>query len=119
MSVLLELTGGNFYKFDLKYDFTNSLLTFNFNQFQVVVTDFSSINLGRVEVSKEVAGSRAMKFKLGSEGLVLDFSNSVNELITAKITVPCNFYSNSGVITKINEAMEKIESFLHSARIPV
>ncbi len=119
LSVLLELTGGNFYKFDLKYDFTNSLLTFNFNQFQVVVTDFSSVSLGRVEVSKEVAGSRAMKFNLGSEGLVLDFSNSVNELITAKITVPCNFYSNSGVITKINEAMEKIESFLHSARIPV
>lgn len=119
LSVLLELTGGNFYKFDLKYDFTNSLITFNFNQFQVVVTDFSSVSLGRVEVSKEVAGSRAMKFNLGSEGLVLDFSNSVNELITAKITVPCNFYSNSGVITKINEAMEKIESFLHSARIPV
>ena len=119
LSVLLELTGGNFYKFDLKYDFTNSLLTFNFNQFQVVVTDFSSVSLGRVEVSKEVAGSRAMKFNLGSEGLVLDFSNSVNELITAKITVPCNFYSNSGVITKINEAMEKIESFSYSARIPV
>lgn len=119
LSVLLELTGGNFYKFDLKYDFTNSLLTFNFNQFQVVVTDFSSVSLGRVEVSKEVAGSRAMKFNLGSEGLVLDFSNFVNELITAKITVPCNFYSNSGVITKINEAMEKIESFSYSARIPV
>lgn len=119
LQVLFELTGGRFYEFDLKYDFTNSLLTFNFNQFQVVVTDFSSVSLGRVEVSKEVAGSRAMKFNLGSEGLVLDFSNSVNELITAKITVPCNFYSNSGVITKINEAMEKIESFLHSARIPV
>ena len=119
LSVLLELTGGNFYKFDLKYDFTNSLLTFNFNQFQVVVTDFSSVSLGRVEVSKEVAGSRAMKFNLGFEGLVLDFSNSVNELITAKITVLCNFYSNSGVITKINEAMEKIESFSYSARIPV
>lgn len=119
LSVLLELTGGNFYKFDLKYDFTNSLITFNFNQFQVVVTKFSSVSLGRVEVSKEVAGSRAMKFNLGSEGLVLDFSNSVNELITAKITVPCNFYSNSGVITKINEAMEKIESFSHSARISV
>lgn len=119
LQVLFELIGGRFYEFDLKYDFTNSLLTFNFNQFQVVVTDFSSVSLGRVEVSKEVAGSRAMKFNLGSEGLVLDFSNSVNELITAKITVPCNFYSNSGVITKINEAMEKIESFLHSARIPV
>jgi hypothetical protein len=119
LQVLFELTGGRFYEFDLKYDFTNSLLTFNFNQFQVVVTDFSSVSLGRVEVSKEVAGSRAMKFNLGSEGLVLDFSNSVNELITAKITVPCNFYSNSGLITKINEAMEKIESFLHSARIPV
>lgn len=119
LSVLLELTGGNFYKFDLKYDFTNSLITFNFNQFQVVVTEFSSVSLGRVEVSKEVTGSRAMKFNLGSEGLVLDFSNSVNELITAKITVPCKFYSNSGVITKINEAMEKIESFSHSARISV
>ena len=119
LSVLLELTGGNFYKFDLKYDFTNSLITFNFNQFQVVVTEFSSVSLGRVEVSKEVKGSRAMKFNLGSEGLVLDFSNSVNELIAAKITVPCKFYSNSGVITKINEAMEKIESFSHSARIPV
>lgn len=119
LSVLLELTGGNFYKFDLKYDFTNSLITFNFNQFQVVVTDFSSVSLGRVEVSKEVAGSRAMKFNLGSEGLVLDFSNFANDPLTAKITVPCKIYSNSAVITKINEAMEKIENFLHSARIPV
>ena len=117
--VLLELTGGRFYEFDLKYDFKDSMITFNFKQFQVVVTDFSSVSLGRVEVSKEVTGSRAIKFNLGSEGLVLDFSNSVNEPITAKITVPCKFYSNSGVITKINEAMEKIEKFLHSARIPV
>ena len=119
LSVLLELTGGRFYEFDLKYDFKESMITFNFKQFQVVVTDFSSVSLGRVEVSKEVTGSRAMKFNLGSEGLVLDFSNSVNEPITAKITVPCKFYSNSGVITKINEAMEKIENFLHSAKIPV
>lgn len=119
LSVLLELTGGRFYAFDLKYDFKESMITFNFKQFQVVVTDFSSVSLGRVEVSKEVTGSCAMKFNLGSEGLVLDFSNSVNEPITAKITVPCKFYSNSGVITKINEAMEKIENFLHSAKIPV
>lgn len=83
------------------------------------MTDFSSVSLGRVEVSKEVTGSRAMKFNLGSEGLVLDFSNFVNEPLTAKITVPCKFYSNSGVTTKINEAMEKIENFLHSAKIPV
>lgn len=119
LSVLLELTGGCFYEFDLKYDFKESMITFNFKQFQVVVTDFSSVSLGRVEVFKEVTGSRAIKFNLGSEGLVLDFSNSVNEPITAKITVPCKFYSNSGVITKINEAMEKIEKFLHSAKIPV
>lgn len=119
LQVLFELTGGRFYEFDLKYDFTKSNITFEFNQFQVVVTDFSIVSLGRVEVSKEVTGSRAMKFNLGSEGLVLDFSNSVNEPITAKITIPCKFYSNSGVITKINEAMEKIENFLHSTRIPV
>ena len=119
LSVLLELTGGRFYEFDLKYDFKESMITFNFKQFQVVVTDFSSVSLGRVEVSKEVTGSRAMKFNLGSEDLLLDFSNSVNEPIIAKITVPCKFYSNSGVITKINEAMEKIENFLYSARIPV
>lgn len=119
LSVLLELTGCCFYEFDLKYDFKESMITFNFKQFQVVVTDFSSVSLGRVEVFKEVTGSRAIKFNLGSEGLVLDFSNSVNEPITAKITVPCKFYSNSGVITKINEAMEKIEKFLHSAKIPV
>lgn len=117
--VLIDLTGGNFYRFDLKYDFKESMITFNFKQFQVVVTDFSSVSLGRVEVSKEVTGSRAMKFNLGSEGLVLDFSNFVNEPLTVKITVPCKFYSNSGVTTKINEAMEKIENFLHSAKIPV
>lgn len=117
--VLIDLTGGNFYRFDLKYDFKESMITFNFKQFQVVVTDFSSVSLGRVEVSKEVTGSRAMKLNLCSEGLVLDFSNFVNEPLTAKITVPCKFYSNSGVTTKINEAMEKIENFLHSAKIPV
>lgn len=119
LQVLFELTGGRFYEFDLKYDFTKSKISFNFNQFQVVVTAISSLTIEHVEVSKKVKGSQAQRFNLGSEGLVLDFSNSVNELITAKITVPCNFYSNSGVITKINEAMEKIESFLHSARIPV
>lgn len=36
LSVLLELTGGNFYKFDLKYDFTNSLLTFNLINFKLL-----------------------------------------------------------------------------------
>ena len=117
--VLFDLTGGNFYRFDLKYDFKDSMITFNFEQFQVVVTDFSSVSIGRVEVSKEVTASRAMKLNLGSEGLVLDFSNSVNDLLTAKVTVPCKFYSNSGVTTKINEAMERIENFLHSAKIPV
>ena len=117
--VLIDLTGGNFYRFDLKYDFKDSMITFNFEQFQVVVTDFSSVSIGRVEVSKDVTASRAMKLNLGSEGLVLDFSNSVNDLLTAKVTVPCKFYSNSGVTTKINEAMERIENFLHSAKIPV
>ena len=119
LSVLFELTGGCFYKFDLKYDFTQSLITFNFNQFQIEVTVISSLTIERIEVSKEINGSQAQKFNLGSEGLVLDFSNFANDLLTAKISVPCKIYSNSAVITKINEAMEKIENFLHSARIPV
>ena len=119
LSVLFELTGGNFYEFDLKYDFINSLIIFEFNQFQVVVTAVSSVMIDHVEVSKKVIGSRATKFNLGSEGLVLDFSNFANDPLTAKITVPCKIYSNSAVIPKINEAMEKIENFLHSARLPV
>ena len=119
LSVLFELTGGNFYEFDLKYDFRKSKITFEFNQFQVVVTAISSVTIEHVEVSKKVTGSQAMKFNLGSEGLVLDFSNFSNDLLTTKITVPCKIYSNSAVITKINEAMEKIENFLHSAKIPV
>ena len=119
LSVLFELTGGNFYKFDLKYNFAKSKITFEFNQFQVVVTAISSVTIEHVEVSKKVTGSQAMKFNLGSEGLVLDFSNFSNDLLTTKITVPCKIYSNSAVITKINEAMEKIENFLHSAKIPV
>ena len=117
--VLFELTGGNFYEFDLKYDFTKSNITFEFNQFQVVVTAISSVTIEHVEVSKKVTGSQAQKFNLGSEGLVLDFSNFANDPLTAKITVPCKIYSNSAVITKINEAMEKIETFLHSTKIPV
>lgn len=117
--VLFELTGGNFYEFDLKYDFTKSLITFEFNQFQVSVTAISSVMIDHVEVSKKVTGSRATKFNLGSEGLVLDFSDFANDPLTAKITVPCKIYSNSAVIPKINEAMEKIENFLHSARLPV
>lgn len=28
--VLIDLTGGNFYRFDLKYDFKESMITFNF-----------------------------------------------------------------------------------------
>lgn len=119
LSVLFELTGGNFYKFDLKYNFAKSKITFEFNQFQVVVTAISSVTIEHVEVSKKVTGSQAMKFNLGSEGLVLDFSNFSNDLLTAKISVPCKIYSNSTVITKINEAMEQIENFLHSAKIPV
>mgnify|MGYP000917113467 CR=1 FL=1 len=119
LSVLLELTGGRFYEFDLKYDFAKSKIAFEFNQFQVVVTAISSVTIEHVEVSKKVTGSQAMKFNLGSEGLVLDFSNFSNDLLTAKISVPCKIYSNSKVITKINEAMEKIENFLHSAKIPV
>ena len=119
LSVLFELTGGNFYKFDLKYNFAKSKITFEFNQFQVVVTAISSVTIEHVEVSKKVTGSQAMKFNLGSEGLVFDFSNFSNDLLTTKITVPCKIYSNSAVITKINEAMEKIENFLHSAKIPV
>lgn len=119
LQVLFELTGGRFYEFDLKYDFTKSKISFNFNQFQVVVTAISSFTIEHVEVSKKVTGSQAQKFNLGSEGLVLDFSNFANDPLTAKITVPCKIYSNSAVITKINEAMEKIENFLHSARIPV
>lgn len=119
LQVLFELTGGRFYEFDLKYDFTNSNIAFTFNQFQVVVTAISSVSIEHVEVSKKVTGSQAQKFNLGSEGLVLDFSNFANDPLTAKITVPCKIYSNSAVITKINEAMEKIENFLHSARIPV
>lgn len=119
LSFLFELTGGNFYKFDLKYDFTKSQIAFEFNQFQVVVTAISSVTIDHVEVSKKVTGSRAAKFNLGSEGSVLDFSNFANDPLTAKITVPCKIYSNSAVITKINEAMEKIENFLHSAKIPV
>ena len=43
----------------------------------------------------------------------------VRVVLTAKISVPCKIYSNSTVITKINEAMEQIENFLHSAKIPV
>lgn len=119
LSVLFELTGGNFYKFDLKYNFAKSKITFEFNQFQVVVTAISSVTIEHVEVSKKVTGSQAQKFNLGSEGLVLDFSNFANASLTAKITVPCKIYSNSAVITKINEAMEKIETFLHSTKIPV
>lgn len=119
LQVLFELTGGRFYEFDLKYDFTNSNIAFTFNQFQVVVTAISSVSIEHVEVSKKVTGSQAQRFNLGSEGLVLDFSNFANDPLTAKITVPCKIYSNSAVITKINEAMEKIENFLHSARIPV
>lgn len=119
LQALFELTGGRFYEFDLKYDFTKSKISFNFNQFQVVVTAISSVTIEHVEVSKKVTGSQAQKFNLGSEGLVLDFSNFANDPLTAKITVPCKIYSNSAVITKINEAMEKIENFLHSARIPV
>ena len=117
--VLFELMGGNFYEFDLTYDFTNSTIAFEFNQFQVVVTAISSVAIEHVEVSKKVTGSRATEFNLGSEGLVLDFSNFANNPLTAKISVPCKIYSNSAVITKINEAMEKIEIFLHSAKIPV
>ena len=119
LQVLSELTGGCFYEFDLKYDFTNSKLAFTFSRFQVVVTAISSVTIEHVEVSKKVTGSQAQKFNLGSEGLVIDFSNFANGPLTAKITVPCRVYSNSAVITKINEAMEKIENFLHSARIPV
>ena len=119
MQVLFELTGGRFYEFDLKYDFTKSKISFNFNQFQVVVTAISSVTIEHVEVSKKVTGSQTQKFNLGSEGLVIDFSNFANDPLTAKITVPCKIYSNSTVITKINESMEKIETFLHSARIPV
>lgn len=119
LQVLFELTGGRFYEFDLKYNFTKSKISFNFNQFQVVVTAISSVTIEHVEVSKKVTGSQAQKFNLGSEGLVLDFSNFANDPLTAKITVPCKIYSNSAVITKINEAMEKIENFSHSARIPV
>lgn len=119
LQVLFELTGGRFYEFDLKYDFTKSKISFNFNQFQVVVTAISSVTIEHVEVSKKVTGSQAQKFNLGSEGLVLDFSNFANDPLTAKITVPCKIYSNSEVITKINKAMEKIENFLHSAKIPV
>lgn len=117
--VLADLTGGNFYKFDMKCDFTNSKIAFTFNQFQVVVTAISSVSIEHVEVSKKITGSQAQRFNLGSEGLVLDFSNFANDPLTAKVTVPCRIYSNSAVITKINEAMEKIENFLHSARIPV
>lgn len=119
LSVLFELTGGNFYEFDLNYDFTDSLLTFNFNQFQVVVIVISSLKIDRVEVSKKVTGSRASKFNLGCDGLVLDFSNFSNDPLTAKIGVPFKVYSNSAVITKVNEAMEKIDNFLDSAKIPV
>lgn len=119
LQVLFELTGGNFYEFDLKYDFTKSLITFEFNQFQVSVTAISSVMIDHVEVSKKVTGSRATEFNLGSEGLVLDFSNFANDSLTAKITVPCKIYSNSAVIPKVNEAMEKIENFLYSAKIPV
>lgn len=119
LSVLFELTGGCFYEFDLKYDFTKSQIVFEFNQFQVVVTAISSVTIEHVEVSEKVTGSRATEFNLGSEGLVLDFSNFSNDPLTAKITVPCKIYSNSEVITKINKAMEKIENFLHSAKIPV
>ena len=50
---------------------------------------------------------------------MLDFSNFANDPLTAKITVPCKIYSNSAVITKINEAMEKIETFLHSINLPL
>lgn len=117
--VLFELTGGNFYEFDLKHDFTNSTIVFEFNQFQVVVTAISSVTIEHVEVSKKVTGSRAVEFNLGSEGLVLDFSNFSNDPLTAKITVPCKIYSSSAVITKINEAMEKIDKFLQTAKIPV
>lgn len=119
LQVLFELTGGRFYEFDLKYDFTKSKISFNFNQFQVVVTAISSVTIEHVEVSKKVTGSQAQIFNLGFEGLVLDFSNFTNDPLTTKISVPCKIYSNSAVITKINEAMEKIENFLHSARIPV
>lgn len=119
LQVLFELTGGRFYEFDLKYDFTKSKISFNFNKFQVVVTAISSVTIEHVEVSKKVTGSQAQKFNLGSEGLVLDFSNFANDPLTAKISVSCKIYSNSAVITKINEAIEKIENFLHSARIPV
>ena len=119
LSVLFELTGGCFYKFDLKYDFTQSLVLFNFNQFQIEVTVISSLTIERIEISKEINGSQAKTFNLNSEGLVLDFSNFSNDPLTAKITVPCKIYSNSAVITKINEAMEKIDNFLHSAKIPV
>lgn len=119
LQVLFELAGGRFYEFDLKYDFTKSKLTFEFNQFQVVVIVISSLKIDRVEVSKKVTGSQASKFNLGCDGLVLDFSNFSNDPLTAKISVPFKVYSNSAVITKVNEAMEKIDNFLDSAKIPV
>lgn len=119
LQVLFELTGGRFYEFDLKYDFTKSKLTFEFNQFQVVVIVISSLKIDRVEVSKKVTGSQASKFNLGCDGLVLDFSNFSNDPLTATISVPFKVYSNSAVITKVNEAMEKIDNFLDSAKIPV
>lgn len=117
--VLFELTGGNFYEIDLKYDFTKSLLTFNFNQFRVVVTAISSLHIDSIEVSKEISGSCAKTFNLNSEGLVLGLFSSTSESITATITVPCKIYSNSKVITEINKAMEKIDNFLEAAKIPV
>ena len=93
LQVLFELTGGRFYEFDLKYDFTKSKLTFEFNQFQVVVIVISSLKIDRVEVSKKVTGSQASKFNLGCDGLVLDFSNFSNDPLTAKISVPFKVYS--------------------------
>lgn len=117
--VLFELTGGNFYEVDLKYNFTKSLLTFNFNQYQVVITAISSLHIDCIEVSKEISGSCAETFNLNSEGLVLNLSSSNSEPITANIVVPCKIYSNSTVITEINKAMEKIDNFLQTVKIPV
>ena len=119
LQVLFELTGGCFYKFDLKYDFTHSKIAFTFNQFQVAVIVISSLKIDRVEVSKKVTGSQSSKFNLGCDGLVLDFSNFSNDPLTAKISVPFKVYNNSAVITKVNEAMKKIDNFLDSAKIPV
>lgn len=117
--VLFELTGGNFYEVDLRYDFTKSLLTFNFSQYRVVVTVISSLHIDHIEVSKEISGSCAKTFNLNSEGLVLGLSSSTSEPIIATITVPCKIYSNSKVITEINKAMEKIDNFLKAAKILV